>query len=99
METESKKIKQGTSLPVILPDLGTAGFHWYYRVSNTDCVEVSPHDEEAEAIRQEARINNEESFVINGKEPGQATVTFEQRRTWETEGPAINSRRFEITVI
>ncbi|ACU60072.1 protease inhibitor I42 family protein [Chitinophaga pinensis] len=99
METESKKIRQGTSLPVILPGLGTAGFQWSYQISNTACVEVSPHDEETDAIRQEARINNEESFVINGKEPGQATVTFEQRRTWETEGPAINSRKFEITVI
>ena len=99
METESKEIKKGTSLPVILPGLGSAGFQWFYQISNTACVEVGQHDDAVDSIPQEAGTNNEESFMINGKAPGQATVIFEQRRIWEKERPAINARRFEITVI
>jgi predicted secreted protein len=98
MEIEAKDIKLGTSLPVILPGLGTAGFQWFFQVSNTDCITVRPYDYKVDIIRQEVGTSNEEVFMIYGKTHGQATVTFEQRRIWEKTGSAINARRFEITV-
>lgn len=99
MESEAKEIKTGTSLPVILPGLGTAGFQWFFQVSNTECVTVRPYDYTVDTIRQEVGTSNEEAFIIQGKAPGTATITFEQRRIWEKEGTAINARRFEITVL
>jgi predicted secreted protein len=99
MESEAKEIKAGSTLPVILPGLGTAGFQWFYQVSNTECVEVRPYDHAIDTFKQSVGTSNEEAFVIKGKAPGQATVTFEQRRVWEKEGQAINGRRLEITVI
>lgn len=98
MESEAKEIKAGTSLTVVLPGLGTAGFQWFYQSSNTDCVDVRPYDHAVDTFRQEVGTSNEEAFVINGKAPGHASVTFEQRRIWEKEGQPINARRLEITV-
>ncbi|QHS63283.1 protease inhibitor I42 family protein [Chitinophaga agri] len=99
MESEAKEIKTGTSLPVILPGLGSAGFQWFFQISNTECAEIRPYDYTGDKIRQEVGISNEEAFVIQGKAPGTTTIIFEQRRVWEKEGAAINARRFEITVI
>ncbi|PWV45900.1 protease inhibitor I42 family protein [Chitinophaga sp. S165] len=98
MESEAKEIKAGSTLPVILPGLGTAGFQWFYQVSDTACVEVRPYDHAVDTFKQNVGTSNEEAFVILGKAPGRATVTFEQRRVWEKEGQAINGRRLEITV-
>ncbi|MCF6402987.1 protease inhibitor I42 family protein [Chitinophaga filiformis] len=98
MESEAKEIKAGTSLTVVLPGLGTAGFQWFYNVSNTECVEVRPYDHAVDTFRQEVGTSNEEAFIIHGKTPGQASVSFEQRRIWEKEGQAINARKLEITV-
>ncbi|MBW8683406.1 protease inhibitor I42 family protein [Chitinophaga rhizophila] len=99
MESEVKAIKAGTSLSILLPGLATAGFRWFVQISGTDCVEVQPSDDAIDSPLQKAGMGNEESFMINGKMPGHATVIFEQRRAWEKEGPAINSRKLEITVI
>ncbi|UPK72154.1 protease inhibitor I42 family protein [Chitinophaga filiformis] len=98
MESEVKEIKAGTSLTVVLPGLGTAGFQWFYQVSNAACVDVRPYDHAVDTFRQDVGTSNEEAFIINGKSPGHASVTFEQRRIWEKEGQAINARRLEITV-
>jgi predicted secreted protein len=98
MESEVKEIRLGTSLPVILPGLGTAGFQWLYKVDNTGCVEVRPYDYTVDTISRDAGTSNDEVFMITGKAPGHATVTFEQRRVWEKEGQAINTKKIEVNV-
>jgi len=99
METEAKEIKKGTSLPVILPGLGTAGFQWSFQVSDTSCVVVRPYDGTIDTMEEAGGLINEEAFMIDAKAPGKSTVTFEQRRAWEKEAQPLNARTFEITVI
>jgi predicted secreted protein len=99
MNSEAKELIVGTTLPVILPGLGTAGFQWFFKIENPACIEVRPRDYAVDTIRLDAGTSNEEIFMITAKAPGKSTITFEQRRIWEKEGHIINTKEFEITVI
>jgi predicted secreted protein len=99
MESEIKEIKLGTSLPVVLPGLGTAGFQWFFNIDDTSCVAVKPYDYTVDSMFRDAGTSNDEVFMITGKAPGKAIVIFEQRRIWEKEGAAINTKKLDITVM
>lgn len=99
MEIIPKELKAGGDLPIILPGLGTAGFQWFFKVDDEHCVEVKPYDYTVDSMRRDAGTSNDEVFLITGIAPGRTTVTFEQRRIWEKDGQAINTKVFDVTVV
>jgi predicted secreted protein len=99
MESEAKELRMGTSLPIILPGLGTAGFQWFYKADNTNSIEIHPYDYTVDAIFRSAGTSNDDVFIVTGKAPGRTNIIFEQRRSWEKDGAVINTRNFEITVV
>ena len=99
MESEEKEFRVGTSLPIILPGLGTAGFQWFYKLDNTESIDIRPYDYTVDAIFREAGTSNDDVFMLTGKAPGHTTIIFEQRRSWEKDGAVINTRKFDINVV
>lgn len=99
MESEAKEFRVGTTLPIILPGLGTAGFQWFYKLDNTNSIDIKPYDYTVDTIFRSAGTSNADVFMLTGKAPGHTIVTFEQRRIWEKDGVVINAKQFDITVI
>ncbi|WPQ65919.1 protease inhibitor I42 family protein [Chitinophaga sancti] len=99
MNAEIKELTLGTSLPVVLPGLGTAGFQWFVTVSNPDCVEVVRYNYTVDTMRMEAGNSLDVVFMIHSKAPGQATIIFEQKRIWEKMNPPLNTKQLDITVV
>jgi hypothetical protein len=99
MEIEVKEIKTGLSLPIILPGLGTAGFQWFFKTDTDDFIDIKPYNYTVDSMLQQAGNSNDDVFLVTGKAPGLTNVIFEQRRIWEKEGVAINTKNLSITVV
>ena len=99
MENEIKELKLGTSFPVVLPGLGTAGFQWFFTIDNPDCVDVVRYNYMIETMFMEAGNSLDVVFMVHSKAPGRAVISFEQKRVWEKNMPPINSKKLDITVV
>lgn len=99
MQAEIKQLTLGTSLPVVLPGLGTAGFQWFFTVSNPECVEVVRYNYSIETMFMEAGNSLDVVFMVHSKAPGHTSILFEQKRIWEKHNPPINSKQLDITVV
>jgi predicted secreted protein len=80
-------LKVGERSTIRLPGLGTVGYRWTSHVSgDAVTVSVSPAPrEEIEGRPPGASVD--EIAVIDARHPGEATVTLEQSRSWETKKP------------
>ena len=99
MEIEEKEIRVGTSLPIILPGLGTAGFQWFFKADTEDFIDIKPYHYTVDSMLQQAGNSNDDVYLITGKAPGLTNIIFEQRRIWEKDGVAINTKNLAITVV
>ena len=92
------ELRVGEKTAIRLPGLGTAGYGWSAHVTG-DAVTVSVHlapREGAEGLPPGA--NTDEILQLEARRPGSATVTLEQRRSWENTPRPQGRRVVEVTV-
>ena len=93
------ELRVGEKSEVRLPGLGTSGYRWTAHVSGdavTVTVRPAPRDE---VEGRPPGAGADEIATVEGRHPGAATVTLEQRRSWE-DGPEPEDRRvLEVTVV
>jgi predicted secreted protein len=93
-------LRPGERTTIRLPGLGTVGYRWTARVEGDDgavAVTVAPAPrEEIDGHPPGASID--ELAVIEGRRPGHALVTLEQRRSWENKPEPQERRVFRVTV-
>jgi predicted secreted protein len=91
-------LRVGERTAVRLPGLGTAGYDWTIHVTG-DAVAVSVDPAPREEIDgRPPGAGVDEIAVIEGRHPGHATVTLEQRRPWENKPEPRDRRVFDVTV-
>jgi predicted secreted protein len=91
-------LRVGERTTVRLPGLGTVGYRWTPHVTgDAVTVSVSPAPRE-EIDGRPPGASVDELAVIEGRHPGRATVTLEQRRSWENEPHPQGRRVFEVSV-
>jgi len=92
------ELRVGEKVTIRLPGLGTSGYRWTAHVSgDAVTVALSPARDEPESRRPGAHVD--EIAVIEGRRRGHATVTLEQRRSWENEPRPQDRRLLEVTVV
>lgn len=80
MSDSTRQIKVGETLRYPLPGLGTAGYGWEVTTAPSLRVEKKFEDR-----RGGVGASADEVFYVTPTEKGRFTLTFEQRRPWETE--------------
>ena len=94
-------LRVGERTTVLLPGLGTVGYRWTAHVTGSDdavAVSVAPAPRD-EIDGRPVGASADEIAVIEGRHPGHATVTLEQRRSWETSAEPRDRRVVEVTVL
>lgn len=89
-------LRVGEVSTIRLPGLGTSGYLWTAHVSD-DAVTVTVRP--AELDGRTPGVSADEIAEIEGRHPGHATVTLEQRRSWEHRPEAYDRRVLDVTVI
>jgi predicted secreted protein len=99
-EATAVTLRPGERTTVRLPGLGTVGYRWTHRVEgDTDAVAVSLTTAPREEINgRPPGASIDELAVIEARHRGRATVTLEQRRSWETEPDPQDRRVLTVTV-
>jgi predicted secreted protein len=91
-------LRVGERTTVRLPGLGTVGYRWASHVSG-DAVAVSVRPApRAEIDGRPPGASVDEIAVIEGRHPGRATVTLEQRRSWESRPQPQDQQVIEVIV-
>jgi predicted secreted protein len=91
-------LKVGERSTIRLPGLGTGGYRWTFHVSG-DAVTVSVSPAPREEINgRPPGAAVDEIAVIDARHRGHATVTLEQRRSWESTPQPHNRRVLQVTV-
>jgi len=91
-------LRVGERTTVRLPGLGTVGYRWTSHVSG-DAVAVSVRPGPREEIDgRPPGASVDEIAVIEGRHPGRATVTLEQRRSWESRPQPQDQQVIEVIV-
>jgi predicted secreted protein len=91
-------LRVGERTTVRLPGLGTVGYRWASHVSG-DAVAVSVRPAPREEIDgRPPGASVDEIAVIEGRHPGRATVTLEQRRSWENRSQPQDQQVIEVIV-
>ncbi|MFI6073224.1 protease inhibitor I42 family protein [Actinoplanes sp. NPDC051343] len=91
-------LRVGERATVRLPGLGTVGYRWASDVSG-DAVAVSVRPAPREEIDgRPPGASVDEIAVIEGRHPGRATVTLEQRRSWENRPQPQDQQVIEVIV-
>jgi predicted secreted protein len=91
-------LRVGERTTVRLPGLGTAGYDWTFHVTgDAVAVSVGPAPRE-EVDGRPPGASADEIAVIEGRHPGRATVTLEQRRSWEDKPEPRDRRVVDVTV-
>jgi predicted secreted protein len=85
----------GETTTVRLAGRGTAGYRWTAVVSS-DAVSVSVSP--APGGRSLPGSASDEIATIEARHPGEATVTLEQRRSWENRAEPVDRHVLKITV-
>jgi predicted secreted protein len=93
-------LRPGERTTIRLPGLGAAGYRWIGRVEGDAgavavTVAPAPH-KEIDGHPPGASVD--ELAVIEGRRPGRAVVTLEQRRSWENKPGPRDRRVFQVTV-
>jgi predicted secreted protein len=98
---EEIKLNKGESTQIKLEGLGTAGYIWSYRIDgNQQVVSVTKDFVMPEKkSEQTAGASADEIFAIKANEPGVVSVTFFQKRSWETNVAPVNEKKIIITVV
>lgn len=94
-------LRVGERTTVRLPGLGTVGYGWTSHVTGSDdavAVSVRPAPRE-EIDGRPPGASVDEMAVVEGRHPGHATVTLEQRRSWENKPQPQDRRVLEVTVV
>jgi predicted secreted protein len=92
-------LRVGERTTVRLPGLGTVGYRWTSHVAgDAVAVSVSPAPRE-EIDGRPPGASVDEIAVVEGRHPGRATVTLEQRRSWESKPQPQDRRVLEVTVL
>lgn len=91
-------LEVGERSSIRLPGLGTVGYRWTSHVSG-DAVTVSVAPAPREEIDgRPPGASVDEIAVIEARHPGRATVTLEQRRSWESKPQPQDRRVIQVTV-
>ncbi len=98
---EELKLKKGESATITLKGLGTAGYQWDYSIPyNKNIVTVSKDLIFPGKLTQEnVGASADEVFTITAVETGIVNIFFVQKRSWEQNTDAINSRKVEVTIV
>lgn len=92
------RLRVGERTTIRLPGLGTVGYRWTSHVSG-DAVTASVTPAPREEIEgRPPGVSVDEIAVIEARRPGRATVTLEQRRSWENKPEPQDRRVVEVTV-
>ena len=92
------RLRVGERTTIRLPGLGTVGYRWTSHVSgDAVTVTVTPAPRE-EIDGRPPGVSVDELAVIEAHRPGHATVTLEQRRSWENRPAPPDRRVIEVTV-
>jgi predicted secreted protein len=95
---ERVTLRVGERSTIRLPGLGTVGYRWTSHVSgDAVTVSISPAPR-AEIDGRPPGASVDEIAVIEARQPGRATVTLEQRRSWENRPQPQDRRVLEVTV-
>jgi predicted secreted protein len=83
-----------------LPSLAGAGYRWEVSVVDGESAGVKTRfDEAAASPPAEAAFSPFELLVIRGRRVGRTRVRCSQRRSWESETPAVDERVLTIDVV
>ena len=88
--TDSIELRPGDEHRVTLSPAASGGYQWAFRVEgdagSVAVTEVdSPGAEEGGAAHPSLGESVDQEFVVRAERPGDVTVEFEHRRSWESE--------------
>ncbi len=94
----SNKEKLANTMTVILEGNPTTGYEWTAIVKDKDIVKITKSeytpDENAENL---VGVGGKYTFEFEALKEGKTTITFEYKRSWETENPLYKTT-YNITV-
>jgi predicted secreted protein len=86
MEIQSIRIRKSESISISLNYLGLSGYIWDYTIDNENVVRVEKINNTVGAAVISGEISGgtaDENFMIHAVEQGNATILFQQCRSWE----------------
>ena len=98
------QLRPGERHTVTLPGMGAAGYRWSFEIiGDAGVVDVHrspvPDADGPSAGELPAGASVPESFALEGRAPGRATVRFSQTRPWEAGSAPLDRQAVDVEVV
>ena len=98
------RLRPGQRHLVTLPGMGAAGYRWSFEiVGDAGVVDVVrppvPDADDPSGGELPAGASVPESFALEGRTPGRATVRFSQTRPWEAGAAPLDRQAVDVEVV
>ena len=92
-------IKKGDSYIHRLESNRTTGYAWSHTCPTNDIIDITQKYEKKASLPGMMGVGGDDIFTITGKKVGTITCTFEYKRSWETDRPALSTETVTFEIV